>query len=449
VLATLESPAAAIQRLGLELLRKAAAAPNEAGMLASWPGVVRALLRVLLVGEDPAVAECAADVLLELLRADSIASGAGVVWRRIFGDEAVYRVFFESTRADGRARAGLAQSRLLELLPRIAACDWEPVCRSRLPAVEADYFEVPPREGGREHGGLLYYAATEMVADRDDVAMRMLLLEFYAALFAASAERALAFLEDLGIAQEVVGLALRPEDSTDDPIDADLLQPKACAFVATLITHFPEQLSQPAERPLSGELVALIVRHLSEPHAPPHSPTLTLLRALPADHIAGKNIVALLPLSPPHAEFLSTLARLLPHEPLYREYLGASPDMYERLTALAETLAHGQSAVEALNIIAAIAAAAGDWGVREIVAAPGVMPMLAKLPEPSLGAGRDPAGAAWRVLRRRWEAAKIVEERLHSSSPWKPRMRQRVAAGIVKRAGAATGDRVEIATEGM
>ncbi|KAI5856398.1 hypothetical protein BZA05DRAFT_199739 [Tricharina praecox] len=448
ILATLSSPAAAFQRLGLELLHKAAKTPNEAGMLASWPAVMKALLRVLLLGEETATAQFASDVLLELLKVDSIATGgAGVVWRRVFGDEGVYRVFFESTKVGEGGRAGHAQSRLLELMPRIAACDWELVCRSRFPAVEAEYFEVLEERDGREYGGLLYYVAAKMVADREDVMMHMLLLEFYTVLFGASKKRALAFLEDLGIVREVVALALRPEEYTDDSIDVDLLQPKACAFVGTLITHFPSRLSQPADKPLGGELLKLITHHLSEPYAPPHSPTLTLLRALPPAFLVGKNIVSLLPLSPPHPEFLRTLALLLPHEPLYREYAAASSDMYERLTALSETLVHGQSAVEALNIIAAIAASEGNWGVQEILNAPGVMGMLAKLPEQSLGAGRDTDGAAWRVLRRRWEVAKTVEERLEGGSPWKGRMQERVAGGVVRRVGA--GERVEVATEGM
>lgn len=417
-------------------------------MLASWPNVVKALLRVLLVGEDTGVAEYAADVLLALLKVDSISiGGAGVLWRRLFGDEGVYRIFFESTRLEEGGRAGHAQSRLLELLPRIAACDWELLCRSRFAGVEADYFEVLPEQDGRAHGGLLYYAATNMVQDKEDVMMHMLVLEFYSALFGASKKRALAFLETLGIAEEVVGLAIRPEEYTNDPIDVDLLQPKACAFVATLITHFPERIYQPIEKPLGGELLKLITHHLSEPHAPPHSPTLTILRALPPSYLPGKNIITLLPLSPPHPEFLSALSILLPHEPLYREYLTTSPDMYERLTTLSEALAHGQSAIEALNIISAIASA-GEWGIKEILAAPGVMQMLAKLPEPSLGAGRDTDGAAWRVLRRRWEVAKIVEERLEGGNAWKGRMQERVAGGVVKRGGGG-GERVEIATEGM
>jgi hypothetical protein len=354
--------------------------------------VCKQLLTLALAAEDTGVAALAGEVIAALLKTDSIAAGgAGLLWRRLFGEEGVYRLFFSLTAEEG----GTAQGRLLGLLPHLLAVDWELLARSRIASVEP----VPAKEG--EYGGLLLYAATAMVPE-DDIIAQMLLQDFYAAIISAS-PRALEFLQRTGIVEKTVSLLTNAEENP-------FLLPHAANFLATLIANHPHTLNT-----LGPQLLPSIRRD------PVAAESLTLLPPM-GSWLAGHHVVEALPLSPPAAPPLKTLAHLFSHEPLYREYLSAHPDLWERLTSYASTAALGPVATAALDLIATVAQQ-GEWGVKEVKEAPGVLMMLAEEPKRFLGG--DVAG--YRVLRRRWEVAGEVAEVVGGA--WRDKLRERVRGG--------------------
>ncbi|KAF8242649.1 hypothetical protein K440DRAFT_590606 [Wilcoxina mikolae CBS 423.85] len=446
----LTSPSPAVQNLGLELLYKAAATPAEAGILASWTAVVKTVVMLALTARDTGVATQAAAVLVALLNIDAIEhGGAGVLWRRVFGDETVYCVFYEATSWKGQDLGGRrekteAQSRMLSLLESLVVLDLELLCRSRFEDVEAKYYTKNADTDG-EYGGLLLYAAAKMVEEREDVMMHMLLLEFYTNLLAACGKRAWDFLNTLGKVRHAVTLAVKPEEYTDDFLEHGLLQSKASEFVARMIEYFPTELDVPYHNEkLGDELLVVIKKHLETPYAGPHAPSLLVLRSIPPSWIAGKGVIPLVPLSPPETEFLRTIATLLPHQPLYREYLAKNNEMWEKLVHYASAPALSEAAVAALDVVDRVSAA-GDWGVDEVLRAPGVMQMLVDVPDTYMSsrAGADTGAAAWRVFRRRWEVAGTVLGRLSEGNVWRSRLERRVAMGVL---GKREGPGAEVAT---
>lgn len=477
------SPLPPVQMLGLELLFKASATPADAGILASWPAVVKSVLTLALTARDTGVANRAALLLVALLQADRGGGDGGVLWRRVFADEAVCSVFFSLTSAKGLPSSKEkteAQSRLLALVPSLASIDFEALCRPRFEATEARYSSAGTTSTAG-YGGLLLYCAAGMVRERDDVIMHMLLLEFYTALLDldaravdptdAGTRRAWDLLHALGKVAHTVTLAVNPQAYTDDVLEHGLLQSKAAAFVARMVELFPAELDMPlpAGGPaLLGDGILSVVRtHLDDPHVGPHTPSLQMLRAMPPQWLAGKGVVARVPLSPPFPEFLRTLARLLAHQPLYRQYAAHRPELWEVVVRYASSVALGDAAVAALDLVEAVALAAagggggdgGGWGVVEILRAPSVMPMLVAVPRLPLGArvgAADSGAVAQSVLQRRWEVARsvlaclisqeaVADSAEEGESPWKSALQQRVALG----AAGGTGEGkefVEVAT---
>jgi len=411
---------------------------------------MKTIVTLALTARDTGVATKAAAVLVALLNIDAIEhGGAGVLWRRVFGDETVYCVFYEMTSWKGQDLGGRrekteAQSRLLSLLESLVVLDFELLCRSRFEGVEAKYYTKNADTDG-EYGGLLVYAAAKMVEEREDVMMHMLLLEFYTNLLSASGKRAWDFLNTLGKVRHAVTLAVKPETYTDDFLEHGLLQSKASAFVARMIEYFPMELNVPFQNEkLGDELLVVIKKHLETPYAGSHTPSLLILRSIPASWITGKGVIPLVPLSPPEPEFLRTIATLLPHQPLYREYLAKNSEMWEKLVHYASSPALSEAAVAALDVVDRVSAA-GDWGVDEVLRAPGVMQMLVDVPDTFMSsrAGADTGAAAWRVFRRRWEVAGTVLGRLREGNVWRSRLERRVAMGVL---GKRDGPGAEVAT---
>lgn len=104
------------------------------------------------------------------------------MWRRMFGDRDVYRLFFsipslkDKTGTLGKKEKSIAQARLMAFIPRIGQLDWNYVLRSHHEDVE--------REFGLQVGneGLLDFVALHLVDYKNDVLIHMNLLQFFADL---------------------------------------------------------------------------------------------------------------------------------------------------------------------------------------------------------------------------------------------------------------------------
>ena len=183
--------------LALCLLGKAAKSPGEVAQLANMPAAVKALVNLWLVTPDTGIAERAAKVLEDLLKTDKEQSrvsvhgvgenglrgtrGLGMMWRRIFGDKDVYGLIFSICSLRDLSRTGkkektLAQARLLGLVPKIAALDWDYVSRSHHPHIESQHGLDPNKEG------MIDFVAVHMVDYKDDVLMHISLIHFFAEL---------------------------------------------------------------------------------------------------------------------------------------------------------------------------------------------------------------------------------------------------------------------------
>jgi hypothetical protein len=182
-------------RLMLVLLSKAESNASDAAIVASRPEILRQLVRLWLYTPETGVATQACAVLLGLLKVDRVheapGTGQGMVAKRLFGDEDVYALFFDVCSLKGTAmdlskgQRTLAQARLLEWLPKVAAMDWSAVCRSHHEVVEKK-FDIPPG------GGLLDFAVLKMVDYADDVLMYRCLIDFYSELLELELPRGIA-----------------------------------------------------------------------------------------------------------------------------------------------------------------------------------------------------------------------------------------------------------------
>jgi hypothetical protein len=449
-----------VQQLGLTLLDKASAEPSQAAILASWVDVVKQLVTLSLAARDTTVALHAASVLASILNTDLVGhGGAGVVWRRIFGDESVYRIFFDITSWNGlyiggRREKTEAQGRLLGLLESVAILDWDLLFHPRFKELEARFCTKNDPKDASGFGGLGYYAAKQMIEEKDDVMMHMLLLDFYSKLLSGGGNHAWDCLDSLGLVLHCVTLAVDPERYTQDFLEIGLLQSKASEFVVRICELFPENLNSAlinTNSPLGQDLLHVIIQHLQESSPPlPHAPSISILRVLPEQWVVGSSIAQLIPLSPPHPEFLRALASLFRSQSLYEEYISTHPRLWEKIVYYAGTTALADTAVAALEVVDAVVAAA-PWGMQVIENAPGAMPLLVDVPDTYLSsrAGADTEATAWRVHRRRWEVAGNVLRRLPADSPWRAKLEQRVVGGVFGKGGSEGVPSAEIATMEM
>jgi len=184
--------------LFLSLLRKASRTSKDAATLAGMPSVVQALVTLWLSTSDMAIADDAANLLVDLLRidrepsdmavhgvgddADHTSRGQGLVWRRAFGDKDIYSLLFSipslknKSGSLGKKEKSIAQARLMAILPRIGLLDWNYLLRSHHEDVEREF----GLQAGKE--GLLDYVARYMVDYKNDVLIHMNLLQFFADL---------------------------------------------------------------------------------------------------------------------------------------------------------------------------------------------------------------------------------------------------------------------------
>lgn len=199
----LKSPSVPIQRLIIAYLRKAADLPSGAAFVACSPPLTKVLVTTWLATEGTEVADKCLDAIVALLDVDNPSTstfitsqseggeayGQGLFWQRLFHDATVYILFFEwtsliSSRYDVSTKKGLhqattSQGRLFDFLARIAELDWAHMTTSSLPEIEKQFTKGNSRN--QPYGGLLKYAATDMI-DGNDYLMEMLRQDLFAKL---------------------------------------------------------------------------------------------------------------------------------------------------------------------------------------------------------------------------------------------------------------------------
>ncbi|CCU81969.1 hypothetical protein BGHDH14_bgh03768 [Blumeria hordei DH14] len=192
-------PSSAI--LGIMIISKAAHSPSYTTILSNMKSPLTTFFYTWLSTPHVSVGEAATKALGDLLETDCDGTnkpselnheggnatvmrkkppGQGLLWRRLFYDFDIYSLFFSlcgpahvetlgQPGLDPRQRS-LAQSRLLQLLPRLAMLDLYTLIHSPFP-VTVDKQDTPLP-------ALLPFAAEQMV-DKSDTLMHMTLVHFY------------------------------------------------------------------------------------------------------------------------------------------------------------------------------------------------------------------------------------------------------------------------------
>ena len=190
--------------LTLSLLEKGIADIASARRLATTqPEVFSALLKLWFCTDESGVAEKVGFIVFGLLKADRELDGSGIlpsasddpaglasdnpIWRRIFRDPDVYGLFYATTdlktQSDmSKNQKTIAQARLMEFIPKLAALDWSAALESHLSDVES----VHGLKRGQE--GLLHFAAVHMVDVKGDVLMHRSLINYFADLLQSCSE---------------------------------------------------------------------------------------------------------------------------------------------------------------------------------------------------------------------------------------------------------------------
>ncbi|KAK0958447.1 hypothetical protein LTR91_021319, partial [Friedmanniomyces endolithicus] len=482
-------------RLMLCLLSKATLRAPDAAHAASMLDTMQALVRLWLCTPDTGIATAAADVLYRLMKIDlpiegyqqpppswrSVTTGAqGWVWKRVFEDGGVYNVFFEccslklGTNTLSKSQKTIAQARLMEWLPKIAALDWHAL-RTTHKDVEDTY---------RVTGGLLDFAALHMVDFRDDVLMYKCLIDFYAELLGTTAKldtRTMAQDDSLGLQYLIMhGLHARTaaiyfQVGPVDPVETMFLYGSAANYISVYASEFPTHF-------LTGQMPGQVNKRLRQTldltpgkwaHADSPKSDLHVLVSLPRGALLPftTSPVALLPSKSTNPDVLNSLATLF-HGPedksltlpmtlamtsitaqdedaaegaaarnLYFHYLAANPRFWQDIAAHADTVALGDLALSALHCLKAVITsnwypthkrtapdnlpslpssliATPETGVQAILAPPALeytLPYLLK-PAPSfsnlVGGRGDAASTTYKIAMAKYEVLRAFYRRL-------------------------------------
>ena len=245
----------------LALLRKAAASTSDTAIVAGKADIVSSLVRLWLCTRDTEVAEASLDVLWLLLEKDhqqqsgnenaTLQDGQGLMWRRVFADRDIYELFFSlcSLRTAGqpgqlsKRDKTVSQARLLDLVLRIAALDFDTVSRSHFPDIESTY--------GTKDGGLLDFASCRMV-DTEDTLVYMTLMQYYANLLSippsssATTATPSSPILDFLISRKVhsTTVSYYTEPSKHSSLEVSFLYPRAADYISKYATHYPRHLLQ-------------------------------------------------------------------------------------------------------------------------------------------------------------------------------------------------------------
>jgi hypothetical protein len=480
----------AYNRLILSILQKATQNASDAALVAGMLDTVVALVRLWLSTDDPGIASQCSQLLLDLLKVDQElrldpdahlpAGGQGLVWKRIFGDRHVYGTFYDLCSSVGPTSANISksqrtisQSRLLEWLPKVAGMDWNAVCRSHHPDIEAEY-------GVR--GGLLDFASLHMVDTSDDVLMYQCLVHFYSDILDAtkqhsvgtgSGSEGISYLVSKGVHAKTAAIYLQAPGTKVDPLEAVFLYGPAANYIATYASNYPDHF-------LASELLQQVIGRLESAldlsaakwaHAESPKHDLHLLASLPRRALlatsGGGNgqtsPLTLLPSKATNPDVLNTLATIFHGPPkditiaspsdmtaaitntptseaaearaLYYGYLSNNPRFWSDITTHADTVALKDLALAAINVLTSVITA--NWsttpevflpsqiatpasGHLALLAPPALeyaIPYLLKPPRTfaNLVGGRgDAESAVYKVASAKFDALTALHARLQS-----------------------------------
>ncbi|KAF4547109.1 Hypothetical protein D9617_59g026480 [Elsinoe fawcettii] len=432
-------------RLLLAILQKATRRPSEAATVAGRPEIVSSLVTLWLSTPDPGIAQEAGEVFYGLLKVDHQASqdGAGspgLFWKRVFQDKDVYSLFFSLCVADPsksdheltRNQRTLAQSRLLEVLPNLAALDWQTMTNSHSKEIEGKYFtgtKIP-------QSSLFTFATLQMVDTEDDVLMYKCLFEFFADLIRTvneegrssqkGASLALEFLIENGIHDKVLNLYVDPDERKQGMLEVQFLYSSAARYVATYVSTYPSHFLGSDVRPKVirrlEQAIDLSPSRWAHQESPRHDlhvlaslPRIALLPGLDSASQAVGSIIRLLPSKQTNPDALNTLATIFqgpskvdsltfPEESpmtssiderglaeaqaaraLYFLYVSRyNPQLFADLVAHADSIALKDTALAAINVVSAIILS--TWAPLSEAALPGMIKeseFIRQLPDPT------------------------------------------------------------------
>ena len=271
--AGLLAPSPSINLAVLYLLDKACNNLSDAGIVAGKPDLVRELVRCWLCTPVTEVAEKAYSVIKGLLEVDLPTSprdgetidtasvrrrsqgtevGQYLMWRRLFKDVDIYGMIFSicsltTVGEDGqpaKRTKSLAQARLLKFIADFGESDM--IRTSQIPDVEQRY--------GVKDGGLLEFAAVQMVDITDDLLMQVTLIDFFVSFLGKSpltatqlnlttdpevhfdlTNRNLQFLIKHGLHERTMSYFLEPEKH--DYLDLAFLYSHAAMYVSAFVSQ--------------------------------------------------------------------------------------------------------------------------------------------------------------------------------------------------------------------
>lgn len=427
----------------LSILEKATFHPSDAATVAGRPEIISALITLWLTTPEAGVALRAGQIIHSLLRIDHSAggsdpaSGQGLVWKRIFQDRDVYSLIYSycaskpkrGSPALNRSQMTLAQSRLLEILPKLCALDWSMLSVSHIRDVEAQYASNPSN-------GILGFAALDMVNTSDDVLMHKCLIEFYSDLIETvtgngpetprDSSLSLDFSMSTDIHKNLLEFYTIPSEERHGVLEVQFLYSSVARYVATYASTYPEHLqgSEDGSKVLTRLHTALDLSPGQWAHQEPPKHDLHVLASLPRkmllpamntrQRIMKDSIIALLPTKHTNADVLNTLASIFrgptsvesltfPEESpmmssidekglaeaqaaraLYFLYIAKyNTRMYPDLITIAESVVLTDLATAAINVIASIVNA--NWAPLPDQPRRGVMAeneLIDHLPQP-------------------------------------------------------------------
>jgi hypothetical protein len=337
IFTALSSPIGSVNNLALNIIGKAQHRPTDAAIVASMPDVVGGLVELWLTSHDIDVAAKAGKLIVALCTVDvDLMVGAsldppnlmghsmpvqhgehvgtygqGLMWRRLFQHKDTYELFFKicsnnsndycspatSTELTHNQRT-LAQARLLEVLPMLAALNFDILCSSNLSDVGEAYGLPPSRRS------LMDFATVYMVDITDD-SLHMTLINFFCALLEKSVKpgfsgatgflspkTALDFLISRLVHIRTMKYYLEPQAIMGRPNQqvAQMLYGYSATYIATYIRTNPEHVlkdTQPGSNSSSlvvntiDVIIGRIASNLSRGSTDPPMYDLALLKALP------------------------------------------------------------------------------------------------------------------------------------------------------------------------
>ncbi|KAI5303988.1 hypothetical protein KEM56_006985 [Ascosphaera pollenicola] len=279
--------------LALTLLETGKADFESSESVAEDPELVSSLVQLFLTTGFEEVSERAEDLIINLLKANLGEEGdshPGRLWQRIFGDRAIYCSIlstcgFMITSVGDQHHVDrsqtISQARILDLVPKIAALNWEHVAET----------DLSNPDTGEELPSLLDYATNHMI-DASDPLMLSIYLDFAMDLISGDDDPrysgdigspALRFLMDCNVHQKIFRAYIGT--STFVPMALPMFKEPVTLYIARYVGLYPNHLlTQPPEDldALLNKLHDKIDIPKSEwAHHPNNSEDLTILACLP------------------------------------------------------------------------------------------------------------------------------------------------------------------------